>query len=216
MQIIKNSGTIDMRNTMYPSMCALLQPQHSFEQPAWSTCYGIVLDGSVSLYNNKTAAANEYFCIANNSDKPQTIVSSGTVAVFVRLGFLGQNTIGGPIEKTGRLSYIDGCSDSLLIYPPRQGDPSFNLLVFPADIDQTLHLHPSIRLGIVVSGNGTSHLKTQDVQLDCGTMFCLEPQELHSFSTKETGMCIVIYHPDGNWGPTDHDHVMINRTYLHK
>lgn len=216
MQIVKNSGSIDMRNTMYPSIANLLQPQQSFAQPAWSTCYGIVLEGTVKLYNNKTVVAYEYFCIVNNTDQPQNIVSLGTSAVFTRLGFLGQNSIGGPIEKTGRLSYIDGCSDSLLVYPPRQGDPSLNLLVFPAEIDQTFHLHPSVRLGIVVSGNGTSCLKTQDIALDPGTMFCLEPQEIHRFSTQETGMCIVIYHPDGNWGPTDHDHVMINRTYLHK
>ena len=216
MQIIKNTGSIDMRNTMYPSMANLLQDQESFAQPAWSTCYGIVLSGTVRLNNNKTAVAHEYFCSINNSDKPQDIESSGTVALFTRLGFLGQNSIGGPIEKTGRLSYIDGCSDSVLIYPPRQGDPSFNLLVFPANIDQTFHLHPSIRLGIVVSGNGISSLKTQNVPLDCGTMFCLEPQEIHRFKTQESGMRIVIYHPDGSWGPTDHDHVMINRTYLHK
>lgn len=216
MQIVKNTGTIDMRNTMYPSTGDLLQPNKSFAQPAWSTCYGIVLEGTVTLHNNKKLVAHEYFCVVNNTDQPQYIVSLGTVAVFTRLGFLGQNSTGGPLEKTGRLSYIDGCSDSLLVYPPRQGDPSLNLLVFPAGIDQTFHLHPSIRLGIVVSGHGSSCLKNNDIPLDCGTMFCLEPQEIHSFKTQESGMSIVIYHPDGNWGPSDHDHVMINRTYLHK
>lgn len=201
---------------MYPSMANLLGHGEVFLQPAWSTSYGIVLKNSAELHNNKTVAELEYFCITNAAPTEHKITSNGTTAVFTRLGFIGQNLVGGPIEKTGRLSYIDGCSDSLLVYPPRQGDPSLNLLSFPDNIDQTFHLHPSIRLGVVVQGQGYSSLKGSDVELSLGSVFCLEPQEIHRFRTQGSEMSIVVYHPDGNWGPTDHDHTMINRTYIHK
>jgi hypothetical protein len=46
--------------------------------------------------------------------------------------------------------------------------------------------------------------------------FCLEEQELHRFRTKNNEMRIIAFHPDGDWGPTDENHVMINRTYVKK
>jgi hypothetical protein len=39
--------------------------------------------------------------------------------------------IGGPIEETGRLRYIDGRTDSLLIPPVLRGDACLNLLHIP-------------------------------------------------------------------------------------
>lgn len=216
MQIIEQTGNIDMRHTMYPSTAHLLEGNETFSQPAWSTCYGIVLYGSAELHNNKTVESLEYFCITNPSQEIKTIKTQGKIAIFTRLGFIGQSSVGGPVESTGRLSYIDGCSDSLLIYPPRLGDPSLNLLVFPDNIDQTFHIHPSIRLGVVIQGSGISSLKTKDLELKSGSVFCLDPQEVHRFQTQGSTMSIVIYHPDGSWGPTDHDHVMFNRTYIDK
>lgn len=216
MQIITQPGLIDMRSSMYPSTANLIIDLENFSQPAWSTVYGIVLDGLVTLPNGKTANKLEYFCVTNRTEQSQIINCQGCVAIFTRIGFIGQDLIGGPIESTGRLSYIDGCSDSILVYPPRLGDPSLNLLAFPKGIDQSFHLHPSIRLGIVIEGHGHSTLNDKEYNLTAGSVFCLEPQEIHRFRTVESEMKIVIFHPDGNWGPTDHDHVMINRTYLHK
>jgi hypothetical protein len=43
----------------------------------------------------------------------------------------------------------------------------------------------------------------------------LEESELHSFATVPgRTMEIVAYHPDSDWGPTDTDHPMLNRTYI--
>jgi hypothetical protein len=29
-------------------------------------------------------------------------------------------------------------------------------------------------------------------------------------------MRVIAYHPDGDWGPTDENHTMLNRTYIKK
>jgi hypothetical protein len=45
-------------------------------------------------------------------------------------------------------------------------------------------------------------------------MFCLEEHELHKFKTENSEMKLVVYHPDSDWGPTDQNHTMLNRTYI--
>lgn len=214
MKKVFKSGFIDMRNSMYP--CTAVLANDIYEQPSWSTVYGIVSSGTVLLPNGKIATKHEYFCVANKFETTQLFKVQGTAAFFTRFGFIGQNTLGGPVETSGRLCYIDGCSDSLLIYPPRQGDPSLNLLSFPIGIDQTFHIHPSIRFGIVLDGEGLSSLTSKDEILNKDTMFCIEERELHRFRTVHSSMLIVAFHPDGDWGPTDNNHPMLNRTYVNK
>jgi len=38
--------------------------------------------------------------------------------------------------------------------------------------------------------------------------------ENHRFRTVDSTMTVIAFHPDGDWGPTDHTHTMINRTYI--
>jgi mannose-6-phosphate isomerase-like protein (cupin superfamily) len=216
MKTILESGYIDMRNTMYPSTAHLVN-NSTYLQPSWTTVYGIVYSGEVVIPNSKVGVQHEYFCISNKTENTQQIHVNGIAALFTRFGFIGQNSLGGPVEKSGRLCYIDGCSDSMLVYPPRQGDPSLNLLVFPPNVDQSFHIHPSIRFGFVLDGHGIASFKTHEESLTPGTMFCIEERELHRFKTGDNQtMTIVAYHPDGDWGPTDENHAMINRTYIQK
>jgi len=118
-------------------------------------------------------------------------------------------------EKKGRLAYIDGCSDTSLLPPARYGDANLNYLHFPPNIDQTQHLHPDIRMGIVLAGSGIAwqHEKWEK-KMVAGAMFCLEESEIHSFKTKESFMDVVAWHPTSNTGPTDENHAMISRTYI--
>jgi quercetin dioxygenase-like cupin family protein len=208
---------IDMRDTMYPSIGNKLIDSN-FETIPCSTTYGVVLSGKAELEPDIIAKTNQYFSIWSLNSKKIKI--SGEVVFFTRIGFKGQNTLGGPIEKSGRLCYIDGCSDSLLVYPPRLGDPSLNVLYFPAGTNQTFHIHPSIRLGVVLEGEGYSNLKINDkekeIPLKKGDLFCIEERETHRFRTTNSSMVVIPYHPDGDWGPTDHNHSMLNRTYLTK
>ena len=214
MKLLKrNSGTLDLRNTMYPCLSEKAT-NATIQTIAYSTCYGYVLEGTASLPNDWIAANGQYFSYSTNI--VEDIIVCGTTVVITRLGYIGQRNLGGPLEMSGRLSYIDGCSDSLLVYPSRLGDPSLNLLYFPPGIDQTFHIHPSIRLGIVAKGRGKACLANSELDLESGDIFCVEEREYHRFRTQDESMTIVAFHPDGDWGPTDENHTMLNRTYIKK
>ena len=207
---------------MYPAANWMLiqQTQTLPEYTKWGSLYGYSFGDSTITIGNKIHELenNQYFSlfIGNNSVIVET---TSQLFLVVKLGYKCQNTVGWAEEK-GRLSYIDGCTDSLLVYPPRQGDPSLNLLHFPPGIDQSQHTHPSIRIGCVIDGHGVSDTWSNGVQLShdlvTGVNFCLEENELHRFRTGNSSMTVIAWHPDGDWGPTDHNHTMLNRTYITK
>lgn len=215
--IYDDNGVIDRSRTMYPSELHKVTNNLYFA-PICSTTYGFVIDGSVKLPQGKVADKGEYFCY---TESELECMVDGTAVFFSRIGFKGQPMVGGPLEERGRLAYIDTCSDSLLIYPPRMGDPSVSVLFFPPNIDQTYHIHPSLRFGVVVSGKGLACLEPKGenerhIPLTPGVAFCLDEGEVHRFSTQEEPMVVIAYHPDGDWGPTDQNHTMLNRTYTLK
>lgn len=72
-------------------------------------------------------------------------IEQGSGMIVSRLGFRGLFHLGGPVEDLGRLRYINGCTDSLLIPPVTLGDPCLNLLHLPPDTRQSAHTHPSLR-----------------------------------------------------------------------
>jgi len=122
-------------------------------------------------------------------------------------------------DKPGQLSYIDGCSNSNLIDPYRNGDPCLNYLFFPAGIEQTFHTHPSFRIGYVLSGKGYAEIKrskdvVESVPLEQDTVFVLDRHTLHRFITLEDNMSLAVYHPDSEDGPRDELNPMMSRTYL--
>lgn len=144
--------------------------------------------------------------------------------------FRAVNLIGGPIEREGRLKYIDGCTDSLLINPVKMGDPCLNHLHFPSGVDQTQHTHPSHRIGIVAGGYGECITPFGNLSLEPETIFVIKewdgktfakgqdgneyPIGQHAFRTYDKGMDVIAFHPDSDFGPTDDDHPMINRTIV--
>lgn len=221
MQIYDKTNPLDYTDTMYPSHAAVYDAavdQGLTYTTEYSTIYGYVYSGDVKLPNGMTATPGQYFCFW--SWGCSEILYTGKVVLITRIGFRGQDQVGGPIEKSGRLCYIDGCSDSLLVYPPRQGDPSLNALYFPPNVNQSYHIHPSLRLGTVVRGSGIACVRDKDgekeIPLTPGTVFCIEERELHRFRTADDSMVVIAFHPDGDWGPTDHNHTMLNRTYITK
>jgi quercetin dioxygenase-like cupin family protein len=217
---------INQLDSMYPTFSGMLDQHNSknFKWPdfaKWASIYGYCFSATDIVVNNVVhkLSAGQYFSFFNRDSTSPIFTTEGNVFVVCRLGYKCQDVTGW-VEKQGRLSYIDGCSDSLLIYPPRQGDPSLNLLHFPSGVEQSPHLHPSIRMGCVVSGSGYSDVwengKATRCKLTTGDMFCLEENEVHRFVTTDSQMTVIAWHPDGDWGPTDHNHTMINRTYLTK
>ena len=145
-----------------------------------------------------------------------TLQGSDDAVGFVaqRLGFCGLYARGGPLEERGRLRYIDGCSDTLLCGPPVAGDPCLNLLHFPPATDQTMHTHPSARVGMVVSGSGLCRTETGELALMPGQVFALRPYAQHAFATTEQVLNVIAWHPDSDWGPTHEAHPMLNRTWV--
>ena len=204
---------------MYPSHGYMLDSE-TFVLPEFAkycSVYGYSYGNSTLTIDGKKYAleGGQYFGLSVKES--MSAVADGKLFVIVRLGYLVPNTVGW-VEKQGRLSYIDGCSDSLLVFPARMGDASLNLLYFPPGIDQSFHRHPSIRLGCVIAGdgwsdNGESGDTVSTTRLAAGVSFCLVEQERHRFRTIGSSMTVVAFHPDGDWGPTDHNHTMLNRTY---
>lgn len=123
--------------------------------------------------------------------------------------------ITGPVEEEGRLKYIDGCTDSLLISPVKLGDPCLNLLYFPAGIDQTSHTHTSDRIGMIMSGRGRCVTPDEEIELKPGMIFCIHAEGQHKFQTPHgEPMRVLAYHPDSDFGPQDEFHPMLNRTII--
>lgn len=180
-----------------------------------STHFGFVYQGNIEIdIDGKIFPAFEgmYFSL-NNKAK---IISKGNSKGFIasKLNYHGFFSLGGPVENKGRYNYIDGCSDSLLISPVLKGDPCFNFLYFPKNINQTPHTHPSIRIGMIISGSGKCIMKDKTYELNQGQLFVINPDTLHSFKTDNSDMKIVVYHPESDFGPTDKNHPMINKTII--
>ncbi len=134
--------------------------------------------------------------------------------VVTRLGVKGQFQIGGPIEARGRLAYVDGCTDSLLIPPVLLGDPCLNLLHIPPHTRQSSHTHSSIRTGLIAKGSGRCVTPHGVHPLEQGHVFLLNTGAQHCFHTDDDELVVITYHPDSDFGPSHQDHPMINRTYV--
>tara|TARA_R100000654_G_C2675751_1_gene126694 strand:- start:477 stop:1235 length:759 start_codon:yes stop_codon:yes gene_type:complete len=123
--------------------------------------------------------------------------------------------VGGAIEKEGRLKYIDGCTDSLIIPPVKKGMSCLNHLHFPKNISQTFHTHPSVRVGIVARGSGICHTRSWEYYLSEGLIFIIDAEKEHRFTTdKRDSMDVIAFHPDSDFGAEDNFHPMINKTII--
>jgi hypothetical protein len=188
------------------------------------TYFGVVVNGTTTLTIDSFGKLQEflltsgmYFSVPNNIR-----IYGGCGLIVSRLNYRGVFMIGGPIEEKGRLLYINGCSDSLLIPPVIKGDPCLNFLHFPEKINQTRHTHPSLRVGIVARGRGRCVVPTNDdgsgsdidIPLIAGHIFIIPTDGHHSFFTDNSLMDVIAYHPDSDTGLTHSDHPMINRTIV--
>ena len=114
-----------------------------------STYFGYIYRGPVTLHVPGCAPTElgeqQHFCATG----PLRLTGEGAAVIFEKVGFRAPTSVGGPLEQTGRIVYIDGCSTSLLTFPQRQGDPVMNVLWFPENVCQTMHIHPTVRLAMV-------------------------------------------------------------------
>ena len=181
--------------------------------PTAATSYGMVTAGQAVL-DDPGAGRFElrqgmFFALPKGGS-----VQGGSGLVIALSGYRGLRQIGGPLEAVGRLRYIDGCSDTLLISPPRLGEPCLNHLHIPPHTDQTPHTHPSVRIGVIMGGTGECRTPEGVYPLHPGMGWYIPTGCLHSFFTRDEALDVVAWHPDSDFGPRDDDHPMINRTVI--
>ncbi len=201
--------------------------------------YGFVYQGSMTLdrvgVGKMYLTSGMYFSLSDDfslcgEGKAVVIEVFDNEGVYKLIDVPAMNLVGGPIESKGRLKYIDGCSDSLLISPVKMGGPCLNHLHFPKAIEQTAHTHPSHRIGIVSKGSGKCVTPFGDLDLIEGMIFIIlewdletygegldgemHPAGTHCFFTFDEAMDVIAFHPDSDFGPTDVNHPMINRTIV--
>ena len=215
------NGFIDALSLEFPALLSSWERYlflHDNSDPKKTdTHYVYVYDGDAVLFWGKNfypMPKGAYACVPGTG-----YLAAGKGIVITKQDYNGMFSIGGPAEHEGRLKYIDGCTDSLLIPPVMLGDPCLNLLYFPPNIDQTMHTHPSDRIGIIMSGKGKCVAVNNDVEesidLIPGMLFCIHANGKHKFQTPYgEDLRVLAFHPDSDYGPTHQFHPMLNRTIV--
>lgn len=183
-----------------------------------------------SWLRGETPLLKDHYAVASYKNEWVAGSDDSLLMIIEQEGKEAPFLLGGPIEAEGRLKYIDGCTDSLLLAPWKYGEPCLNHLHFPAGIDQTMHTHPSVRIGLVVRGMGECITPFGNIPLYPGQLFFIYPENgnvlpgldgkehlegSHCFRTPEgSEMDVVAFHPDSDFGPKDEDHPMVNKTIV--
>ena len=92
-----------------------------------------------------------------------------------------------------------------------------NALYMPEGVNQTMHTHPSTRSGFIFIGGATCETPDESFELNSGQIFFLKKETKHKFRSdhnKNIIMKLVAYHPDSDFGATDEDHPMLNKTIV--
>src|SRR5262249_51232703 len=93
--------------------------------------------------------------------------------------------------------------------------PCLNHLHIPPHTAQSAHTHPSERIGVILRGSGECRTGSGAVYpLASGMGWRIPTGSVHSFFTTDDSLDVIAWHPDSDFGPTDENHPMINRTIL--
>lgn len=194
----------------------------ALELSAAGTHFGFVYQGTPTLIRENVGGSSQrsqsfgltggmYFCLPG-AGQLEGQHCSGLVITCPTYG--GMFSLGGPLEAQGRLAYIDGGTSSLLIPPVLMGDPCLNAMYFPAGVEQTVHTHPSDRLGLVVAGAGMVETPDSTNPIAPGNIFWISAHQPHRFCTGDSPLTIVVFHPDSEGGFTHRDNPMLRRTLV--
>lgn len=184
--------------------------------PDTGTHYGFAFQGLSTLSRSSQSEpfplqAGMYFSLAEAA----TITGKNASGIVITsLSHRGDFLLGGPVGSSGRFAYIDGGTTSLLISPLETGDPCLNALYMPPNVDQTVHSHPSDRVGIVIHGSGECFANDERYALTPGTLFHIPPNQEHKFCTYAQPLHLVVFHPDSDIGFTHRNHPMLRRTLV--
>ncbi len=209
---IQNQYTTDDR---WPLKITKLEPNSSRTFDATLGTYFLMLQNS-SFYSDDTKfenvnaaiSVNKSFTVNSNSGNAVVIEYPGLHLLESR--YYVQNKL-----DMGNLSYMDGGTNTTAINPGRLGDPVINYVHFPNGMFQTLHTHPSHRIGMVVKGKGRVELDDGMFELDQGDVFFLRRNVLHNFHCPyDQDVVLFVFAPDTGTGPTDEVNPLKIRTYV--
>lgn len=191
------------------------RPGSVLQLSAGHTHFGVVISGSALVktrHRARNLEAGDYFSVRG----PAMVSGDGRTAIISIKGYAGLDMCGGPIEETGRLRYINGSTDTILVPPVRRGDPCMNFLHFPPGVVQTPHTHPTIRVNFVLRGEGACVLPEEGrrVPLVPGYAFVILADTVHGFESEDDAFDVITFHPVTDAGMTDDDHPMVNMTMV--
>jgi len=189
-----------------------LTPITSEEQEFRPTGTDYVLIKNGSFIQNKITFidTNGAYCV----NSPYTVSGEGIVISFPGLRLLESKYYVQNNLDLGNLTYIDGGTNTTAIGPGRLGDPVVNYVHFPANMYQTLHTHPSHRIGMIIKGRGKVELDNEIYEVIEGETFFMRRNELHNFITEDSEVILYVFAPDSGTGPTDEINPLKIRTYI--
>lgn len=176
-----------------------------------------VMGRNASLQSKNFSIQNSNFCcLVNSSFKVECGENSTAVIVkfpglycFENLLYVENNL------QIGNLTYMDGGTNSNAITPSRLGDPVINYVHFPKGMYQTLHTHPSHRIGLILKGNGKIELDNKEMfDVREGGVFLMARNELHNFICTDKDVVAFVFAPESGDGPTDEVNPLQARTIL--
>lgn len=178
------------------------------------TYYVILQNASYYSDNIKFEDVNAAFAVNNHFT---VRCGQGTAVVIEYMGirllesrYFVQDRLG-----MGNLSYMDGGTNTTAVNPGRLGDPVINYVHFPAGMQQTLHTHPSHRVGMVLQGRGRVELDDGNFELHPGDVFFMQRNVLHNFTCPyNEDVVLFVFAPDSGTGPTDEVNPLKIRTYV--
>ena len=157
---------------------------------------------------NSAITVNNHFTIKCGSGTATVIEYPGLHLLESR--YYVQNKL-----DMGNLSYMDGGTNTTAVNPGRLGDPVINYVHFPAGMRQTLHTHPSHRVGMILRGRGLVELDDREFPLEPGDVFFMQRNVLHNFMCPHNeDVVLFVFAPDSGTGPTDEVNPLKIRTYV--
>lgn len=174
------------------------------------TDYVLLKNGNFHQQQTSFNNTNGAFCV----NSPYTVSGEGMVISFPGLRLLESRYYVQNELDIGNLTYIDGGTNTTAIGPSRLGDPVVNYVHFPANMYQTLHTHPSHRIGLIIKGQGKVELDNELYDIVEGETFFMRRNELHNFITTDSEVILYVFAPDSGTGPTDEINPLKIRTYI--
>jgi len=148
----------------WPLKLTKLEPNEQRSFPATDGTYYVLLRNATYLSNDAVFyhvmgafGVNNEFTIECNQDSHAVVIEYKGIHLLENRYYL-QNDLG-----VGNLSYMDGGTNTTAVNPSRLGDPVVNYVHFPNKMYQTLHTHPSHRIGLILRGSGHIELDNDEI-----------------------------------------------------